>query len=402
MDDSKKLIDIRARMPVTTAKVYLNTGTAGPLANVTQDALANRARFELETGRGTISTFTVLMDDLADLRGRLAELTGTKTDEIALTHHTTEGVNIVAHGMRWNPGDQIVTTAAEHEGGLIPLYVLRQRHGVAIKVVEFSPDDTPGEVVAKLHRAIGPRTRLLMFSHVTWNTGLRLPMEELAAMARAQDVLTLIDGAQSAGAIPLDLPASGVDFYAMPAQKWLCGPEGLGALYVRRESLALLEPTFVGFFSLLDTSSYDLGGYFIPAPGARRFEVGTVYRPGIKAMAANLAWLAESVGWPWIHDRIEQLARTARGELLEIPAVTMITPADAGSGLLSFSLDGYDSKRVVAELEEMGIVLRSLDEPVCLRISLGFFNTEDDIKKLRSALETVTTLEPESLPAPLF
>ena len=402
MNDAEKVTQIRAQMPVTSSRVYLNTGTAGPLAQITQDAFAAASRFELETGRGTVSSFLPLMDDITSLRGLLADAVGASAAEVAITHHTTEGINIVAHGLRWQPGDEIVTTTAEHEGGLLPLYVVRQRHGVTLKVVEVGTEDSAQAVAGKLEAAIGPRTRLLAFSHVTWNTGLRLPMEAIAEMARSRDVLTLVDGAQSAGAIPLELAASGVDFYALPGQKWLCGPEGIGALFVRAASLAHLEPTFVGFFSLPDASAYDLSGYFIPAPGAARFEVGTVYRPGIKAMGANLDWLTNTVGWPFIHARIEQLTQAARAMLMQVPEVTMITREDAGSGLLSFEFGDADPSRVVAKMEELGVVLRSLAHPSCLRISLGFFNDEADIERLRAALCEVAAMDPESLPPPIF
>ena len=280
MRDDEKVRRARAEMPVTGRKAYLNTGTAGPLARVTQEALEAGGRFEYETGRGTFSSFPVLLADIARARTGFATLMGVSESEVALTHHTTDGINIVANGLAWQAGDEIVTTSAEHEGGLLPLYVQKRRHGVVVKVVDVSPEDSSDEIAVRLGRAIGPRTRLLAISHVNWNTGIRMPIECIAAIARERGVLTLVDGAQSAGAIPLELGSSGVDFYAVPAQKWLCGPEGIGALWVRAESLALLEPTFIGFFSLVDTSSYDLSGNFMPAPGrsASRWARCTVRR----------------------------------------------------------------------------------------------------------------------------
>ena len=402
MKDDEKARRARAEMPVTGRKTYLNTGTAGPLARVTQEALEAGGRFDYETGRGTFSSFPALMDDVTDLRAGFAALMGVRENEVALTHHTTDGINIVAHGLPWQAGDEIVTTSAEHEGGLLPLYVQKRRHGAVIKVVDVAHGDSPDEIAVKLGRAIGPRTRLLAISHVNWNTGLRMPIESIAAIARERGVLTLVDGAQSAGAIPLDLDSSGVDFYAVPAQKWLCGPEGLGALWVRAERLSLLEPTFIGFFSLVDTSSYDLSGNFMPAPGARRFEVGTVYRPAVKAMRANLGWLSGELGWPWIHARIAALAERARTALLGIPEVEMVTPAGAGSGLITFALRGYDPRRVVAELEQSDIVLRNLHDPEALRVSTGFFNDDEDIARLVEGLRAITAKDPEALAPPLF
>ena len=402
MTNDEKARLARAEMPVTGRKAYLNTGTAGPLARVTQEALEAGARFDYETGRGTFSSFPVLLDDIVNLRAGFASLMGVDESEVALTHHTTDGINIVANGLAWQAGDEIVTTSAEHEGGLLPLYVQKRRFGVVVRVVDIGPGDSPDEIAVNLGRAIGPRTRLLAISHVNWNTGLRMPIESIAAIARERGVLTLVDGAQSAGAIPLDLGSSGVDFYAAPAQKWLCGPEGIGALWVRAGSLALLEPTFIGFFSLVDTSSYDLSGNFMPAPGARRFEVGSVYRPAIKAMRANLDWLSQELGWPWIHARIAALAERARSALLSIAEVDMVTRADAGSGLLTFALRGYDHGRVVAELEKSDIVIRNLHDPDALRVSTGFYNDDEDIARLVEGLRAITAKDPEDLAPPLF
>ena len=402
MTNDEKARLARAEMPVTGRKAYLNTGTAGPLARATQEALEAGARFDYETGRGTFSSFPVLLDDIVNLRAGFASLMGVDESEVALTHHTTDGINIVANGLAWQAGDEIVTTSAEHEGGLLPLYVQKRRFGVVVRVVDIGLGDSPDEIAVNLGRAIGPRTRLLAISHVNWNTGLCMPIESIAAIARERGVLTLVDGAQSAGAIPLDLGSSGVDFYAAPAQKWLCGPEGIGALWVRAGSLALLEPTFIGFFSLVDTSSYDLSGNFMPAPGARRFEVGSVYRPAIKAMRANLDWLSQELGWPWIHARIAALAERARSALLSIAEVDMVTRADAGSGLLTFALRGYDHGRVVAELEKSDIVIRNLHAPDALRVSTGFYNDDEDIARLVEGLRAITAKDPEDLAPPLF
>ena len=304
MTDAEKITLIRAEMPAVANRVYLNTGTCGPLSSITIGAINQTNADELALGRADAGGFKLLAQALAETRAAFARLVKADPAQIALTHHTTEGMNIVAHGLTWQPGDEVITTTSEHDGGLLPLYVLRQRYGVTLKLVDL----TPGDVLAQLEAAFTPHTRLLVFSHVTWNTGLRLPLSELVALAHRHYALTLVDGAQSAGAIPLDLPASGVDFYALPGQKWLCGPEGTGALYVRHDRLSLLGLTFAGYSSI-EESGYDLTGYFMPAKGARRYEVGSIYRPGVKGMIANLDWLEQTVGWEWIHARIEHLAK---------------------------------------------------------------------------------------------
>ncbi len=398
MNDTEKIIAIRQVMPATRAQVYLNTGAVGPLSTITVEALDRANTLDLKAARATLSRLKVIKQAITDMRQAMASLVKASPEEIALTHHTTGGMNIVAHGLAWQPGDEVITTNLEHPGGLLPLYVLRQRQQVTLKVVEISVDDSPDEIVARFEAAITPRTRLLAFSHVAWNTGMRLPLKEIVAMGHSHHVLSLVDGAQSAGAIALDLPASGVDFYAMPGQKWLCGPEGIGALYVRQDRLSMVWPTFVGYTSM-EGGMYDLTGHFMPAQGARRYEVGTIYSPGIQAMVANLAWLAETAGWPWIYARIAHLAGYAHQALSQLAGVTVITPPGPQAGLITFNLDGYDPARVATRLEEEGIVLRFLPDPYALRLSTGFYNTEADIDRLVAALQAILADEPEALPA---
>jgi L-cysteine/cystine lyase len=342
--------------------------------------------------------YKLLIQALGDMRQAVAKLVQAGPETIAITHHTTDGMNIVSHGLNWQPGDEVITTDLEHPAGLLPLYVLRQQRGVTVKIISLPPEDSPEKIVARFEAAISPRTRLLVFSHVAWNTGVRLPMEEIVALGHRHHVLSLVDGAQSVGAIPLDLPASGVDFYAMPGQKWLCGPEGIGALYVRPDRLSQVAPTFVGYGTIAGTGSYDLTGHFMPTEGARRFEVGSVYRPAIQAMVTHLTWLAETIGWEWIQNRIEHLAEYSRTALSNLEKVTVITPPGPQAGLISFTLEGYDPARVVTKLAEAGIILRFLQKPYALRISTGFYNSEADIDRLIDALQEILASDPESLP----
>ncbi len=398
MLNNDKITVIRQAMPVTQSKVYLNTGTSGPLSSVTVDTLNKENTYELGAGRADSEGFARLGEAKLALRQAYAALTGTLPAEIALTHHTTDGMNIVLHGLNWRPGDEVISTTLDHEGGLLPLYVLRQRKGIAVKTVDLLGVKSDEEIVARLEAAVTPRTRLILFSHVAWNTGQRLPMAQIAAMARRHHALTLVDAAQSAGAIPLDLPESGVDFYAMPGQKWLCGPEGIGALYIRRERLSLVQQTFIGYASLENSSMYDYDGAFFAAPGARRFEVGTVYRPAVHAMAANLHWLSKSVGWEFIFERIARLSKYTFQALNALPGVKVITPKGGQSGLITFNLEGYDPARVMVKLRQENIIVRFLPHPYALRVSTGFYNTKNDVDRFIGALEEALSDSPDALP----
>lgn len=258
-----------------------------------------------------------------------------------------------------------VTTDVEHPGILVPLHHLARRFGVGLRIV-------PPAAVAG---AINERTRLVAFSHVSFSTGAVLPVAEVVAAG----VPVLIDGAQAVGAIPVDVHALGVDYYAFSGQKWLCGPEGTGGLYVRRGSS--LEATFVSTHSLRPS----LGGGRDPAnvtlaDGATRFEGGSFFRPAIRGLNATLRWLVDDVGLDTVFLRTRELATYCHERVRELPGVEMLTPRAALAGLVSFRLG--DPVRAVTYLREHGVIVRSIPETQSIRVSCAFFNTTEEIDRL--------------------
>jgi L-cysteine/cystine lyase len=293
--------------------------------------------------------------------------------------------------MNWRPGDELITTDQEHQGGLVPAYMAGQRYRLTVRVVDVGLGD--GAFLAALEEAISPRTRLISLSHVSWLSGARLPLAEIVALAHRHQILVVADGAQAAGAMPVDVRQLGVDMYAVPGQKWLCGPEGMGALYVRRGRIGELAPTFAGYRTLASGLHMDFAGAFQLAPGARRYEVGTTHGPSLQAMRESLRWLEEAVGWPWAFARIAQLAAQAAELLNQVPDVRVQTPANR-AGLISFSVDGLAPQEVVSQLAERGIMIRAVPFVDWLRVSTGFFNTEEDLLRLRDALLEILSTRP--------
>ena len=388
--EKAKIEWIRQEMPAVNQQLYMNTGSVGPLARVTHERLMAAESAEYQQGRGSLNGFMEFkLGALVELRERFGRLLGVSAESIALTHHTTEGINIAAHGLQWQAGDEIVTTNWEHPGGYLPLYVLRQRYGVVIRFIDLNFDDSAEIIIEKFRAAITPRTRLFSFSHVAWNSGLILPLDQLTELAHEHHFYVLVDGAQSAGAIPLDLTESGVDFYAIPGQKWLCGLEGTGALYVRPDRLSLLSLLFIGYMS---AEQFDLTGHYLPVSHAKRFEVGFQYRPGVAAMNANLQWLEEEVGWQWIYQRIGRLTAYAYDQLNALPCIRLISQAGT-AGLLTFNLARHDPTQLTEELQKRNIMVRWLPKPYALRISIGFYNTEDEIDQLVAILKEIAGAE---------
>ena len=169
-DDQAKIAAIRAALPVTERYVYLNAGTNGPLPQPAYDAMRACSQEELEAGRIGAPAFTRLLGGLSEAREAVAALLSCDPAEVALTHNTTEGMNIALMGLDWRPGDEVVTASTEHPGGLYPVYLLHQRYGVRIRMTEIGMPG--GNPVEQLRAVLGPRTRAVVLSHVSWATGM--------------------------------------------------------------------------------------------------------------------------------------------------------------------------------------------------------------------------------------
>jgi len=252
--------EARASFPVLERFAYLNAGSLGPLSRATIDAMAERNRYDHEQGRGGKPWVESMLSLRARVREQLARTIGTSPDRLALTSSTTDGCNIVLAGFDLRPGDEVVTTSSEHPGLLAPLHA----SGADVRVADVT-GVAATDVGDAILSQVTPRTRLLALSHVLWTVGHIVPVHELK---RATGLPMLVDGAQSVGAIPVDV--GDLDFYTVSCQKWLCGPEPTGALYVRDpERLRVALPTY---FSL---QSIERDGTFVPGTrgarsGARR------------------------------------------------------------------------------------------------------------------------------------
>ncbi len=373
---------LRSELPAVNQHIYLNTGTFGPLPTCVIQAMHERVQAEYQHGRLGPDAFTSMATIYGDARSRIAQLLHADPQEIALTDNTGEGMNIITNGFNWQEGDEVITTNHEHISALAPLYQNRDRRGIVIKTADIGPQ-------ANLHAAeqirplITERTRLIVISHVAWSTGARIDIQAVSKLGREHGIPVLVDGAQSAGAIPLDMKALDVDFYAIPMQKWLCGPDGTGALYVNSASLNVAQPTQVGYFSI----KHEEGIEWELMDCAQRFELGGRQTASIAGQAALLNWLDTVVGYEWLFQRIATLHTYAYHALKQIPGLTMLTPEPGASGLISFTLDDKNDAEVVAVLREQhNIYIRNIPSIKALRISTGFYNTEQEIDQLVQAL----------------
>ena len=382
MSDSPLLQHIRQAMPAVTSRLYFNAGTFGPLPACVVQAMQERLQDEWQQGRLGMEMFEKMRNIHTSARQGVARLLHAESDEIALTGNTSEGLNIICYSQNWREGDEVITTNHEHMGLLGPLYQLSNRYGVVIRFADISErGDRP--ILKAVADLVTPRTRLISLSHISWLTGAALNIHEVGYMGREWGIPVLIDGAQSAGAIAVDAHALDVDFYAIPMQKWLCGPDGTGALYARQDSISSFQPTYVGYPSF----KHDEGKRSELMENAQRFELGDRPTASIAGQAAVLRWLEEEIGYTWIFERIASLNTYAYHALQELPGLTMLTPRPAESGLVAFKLDGKNDADAVTTLREKhNIFIRNIPENHALRISTGFYNTEEEIDTLVRAL----------------
>jgi L-cysteine/cystine lyase len=383
-------------LPALGAGIYLNAGTSGPLPAETAAAMQGMAEYELNVGRGHIDGFLEFQQRMAEARAGVAAVLTADADDMALTHATTDGMNIGIHGIDWAAGDRVVTTRLEHPGGTGPLYVLRERRGIDVAFLDVGDGGDHDAITAAFDAAIDERTRAVVVSHVLWATGAVMPIRAIADIAHDRGALVVVDGAQSAGAIPVDLEATGADVYAIPGQKWLLGPEGTGAVAIPRHVRERLLPTHAGYLSF---ERIDPAGDALLWGSARRYEGTGFHRPSVAGMARSIGWLSMFVGLPWIHERGQRLAGGMHDRLSAIPGVEVITPRLQMATLVSFRIAGWTPEEACAELgARVFAVTRTLALVDALRISVGFFNSEEELERFAGAVELLATHTPATIP----
>lgn len=350
---------LRAQFPVLRAKAYLNAGTCGPIAEEAVQAAGAVARAAADEGR-TVPRWERMLEIRPQVRAAYAQRLGAEPEDVALTSSTTDGVGRVVAGLGLGAGDEIVTSDTEHPALYGPLIAARGR-GATVRAVPL----------ADLRDAVGPQTSLVACQHVDWTTGAVAP--DLSGL----DAPVLLDGAQGAGAIAVDVRALGCDFYAASGQKWLCGPEGTGMLWVSPAWRERLPPPAPGYLNLAEPGA---GLDTEPWPDARAHDAPAI---PLEAWSAALAAhdVLERFGWPAVHARATALAAGFADTLRERGH----TVAPRGeTTLVTWEAEG--AGELPARLAEQGIVVRNLPGTPFVRASIGAWNDESDLERLLAAL----------------
>ena len=345
--------EIRASFPVLDRFAYLNAGTNGPLARSTVEAMVAEQLLDTAQGRGGEPYFSRALEMRDMLRGKLASLLSVEPSQVALTRSTTDGCNIVLAGLGLGPEDEVVTSDVEHFGLIGPLAASGAR-------VITAPEE-------RILDSVTGRTKLIAISHVSWVSGNSLEPERVKAET---GLPVLVDGAQSAGAIPVE--AGSFDFYAISCQKWLCGPDVTGALVVAKpEELPVALPSYFAQTEHRPDGSYEV------REGAERFDSGWIGTPSLAGLTAALE---SAPGWRF--ERGAEIAAACRSALADRFDVRT-KPGQAG--LVSFRPEG-DPVETVARLRARDVVVRELPRRNLIRVSCGYWTSEQDIERLLAGL----------------
>jgi cysteine desulfurase/selenocysteine lyase len=365
----------RRMMPCAERWAYFDHAAVAPLTMPAQAALTNWAKEFAEHGAVNWPQWAA---ELEHLRRRAADLLRADVAEIALVHNTTEGINLVAEGFPWKPGDNVVMFDDEFPSNVYPWMNLASR-GVELRRV--AAGDRPE--LAELAKACDDRTRIITLSWVGFASGWRHDLEEVVELAHRRGALVFLDAIQGLGVFPLDVRQTPVDFLAADGHKWLLGPEGAGLFYVRAEHLDRLRPLGLGWNSVVQAHDFSRIELRLK-PSAGRYEGGTYNMPGLLALGASLEMLADHPP-EQVSRRVVHLTDVVCQRLPEVGAVVKSCRLpERASGIVSFDLPDRNLAEVRRHCRERQVVLSNRGGR--LRVSPHAYNDADDIDRLIEAL----------------
>jgi L-cysteine/cystine lyase len=324
------------------------------------------------------------MEEAKLLRETIAAELQVETKNISLTEDTTVGCNIALWSVDWQEGDRLLLSDCEHPGIIAIATQLKSRFGIELSYfsLQRTLNRSDAEAVEALSQQLHPRTRMAVVSHICWNTGQVIPLKQICQVCHSRGILVAVDAAQSVGVLPLDLANLEVDFYAFTGHKWWCGPLGTGGLYVRPEVFQQALPTFIGWRSIVS------GKPNVWQPDGQKFEVASSAYPLYGALRVAIAHANTWGDRSERYARICQLSRLLWQELSAIPQVRCLRETPPAAGLVAFTIEDRSPTEIMHKLEsEQQILIRSIPNPECLRASVHYLTTEDDIDRLVSVIK---------------
>jgi len=375
------LEQFRQQFPALASKAYFNYGGQGPMPQVALEAIFQGFQHIQNAGPFSEEVNAWIGQKSQQTREAIAKELNVSSATISLTEDVTVGCNIGLWGIDWQSGDRLLLSDCEHPGIVAGIKELQRRFGIEIDRCNLLETLHGGDLVEAIAKHLKPNTKLVVLSHVLWNTGQILPLTEIVQACRQNSPQTkvLIDAAQSVGMLPLNLAETGVDFYAFTGHKWLCGPEGVGGLYVNPETLENLHPTFIGWRGIITNKTGEPTGW---QTDGKRFEVATSAYPLYCGLTAAIN-THQSVASP--QERYQQICNLSKylwQQLSKLPHVNCLLNSPPESGLVSFKVTGVAHRELVQTLEKQGFLIRTLRSPDCVRACVHYFTLSSEIDLL--------------------
>ncbi|MGJ5673854.1 MAG: aminotransferase class V-fold PLP-dependent enzyme [Nostochopsis sp.] len=382
-----KLHFYRQQFPALENKTYFNYGGQGPMPQVVMDAITKAQAYIQEIGPFGTEVGKWIDEETKAIKIAIASELHVLPETITITEDVTVGCNIAMWGIDWNSGDHLLLTDCEHPGIVAIAEEIGRRFAVQVTTCPLMATLNEGDPVAVIDQHLRPNTRLVVLSHILWNTGQILPLDKISKLCIDNQTRVLVDAAQSVGSMPLNLTELEVDFYAFTGHKWLCGPGGVGGLYVRPEVRDSLKPTFIGWRSIITNSQ----GKFVDwHPDGKRYEVATSNYPlyaGLReAIAIHQQWGTAEERYQQICHHSQYLWRC----LAALPDVIPLRTSPPEGGLVSFQLSQNTSqahRQLVEFLQSQKIFTRTIADPTCIRACIHYFTLELEIDQLIEGIQ---------------
>ncbi len=384
------LTALRAALPSLADVTYLNSGTEGimaePVLKSYFDILGHFERYGF-WDRHRIG------GEMAKARERLASVINADPEEVCVTHSGTDGVSIVFGAFTFQESDEVVIGSEEHPAIAYPAFALQSMAGIRVKRFKFCHD--PADTLRSFQEQFSPKTRLAAFSHVSCETGIRMPAAEMIRFAHERGVRVLLDGAQSVGSFPVDFHRLGCDYLTGSVHKWLCGPKGTGVLAVRRDRLDELTPRYIGGGSLADGFPWDrldrpedVRVKFHPT--TTRFEYG-MRNPALYAGIVLAVDYLANVGWQAIADHERAMVTELKRRLSAIDGVTVQTPLEweRSSPIVNFRVEGVTGRELHQRFWDAKIAQRAVRDPDGIRLSVAYFTGPQDLDRVIETVQQV-------------
>ena len=398
---------MRDLCPALANKTYFNYGGQGPLPTPSLEAINASWRRIQELGPFTADVWPYISAEVNKTRGRLARLCNVPAHRLALSENVTSGCVLPLWGLPLDHGDHILISDCEHPGVVAACHELARRrqlqvHTLPVKQCRLGRDQqarTDHDVLAAIEQQLTSRTRLVVLSHLLWNTGQQMPIAAVAARLQqhpAQPYL-LVDAAQSIGQIPVEEAAQAADIYAFTGHKWACGPEGLGGVALSERMLTEAQPTLIGWRSLQDETRAVADD---PDPfhhDSRRFEVATSCVPLMAGLRCSLDLLDQEGSDGDRLERIRTLSKQLWEELRSIRGISPLLEGHPPAGLVSFQMHPEATRatpsEVVKALGTEQIWIRDLADPICLRACTHICTNHGDMAQLIDQIRTLSAMD---------